>query len=373
MTVLIALVVIIAFMLLLEKMCERIWVGKIRVKVNFDKKEVNIGQELRIDELVVNRSRFYFPYIYLKYDINRNGEPLRSQSGVFSLLSRQKVTRHIPYHFDKRGRYDVGMTYIVFKGLFLRSTLEHMQEQRSRIIVYPKIKDVSDIPVYTFITEGDKEHNPRLYEDRLAFRDIREYTDTDDMSRINWNATAKSDELMVNTYEDMRRAAVRIVLELPDKYYEDSDRLLEENISIAASLYVEMLDKKIPVSVVSNGIDAYTKCDVYIQEKNSESYEKEALESFARMVAPKDVEDSGILINEDISSRTSIIFISQMGDVNKGLRGQVFELAQKGYRILWVVVATTRDEMSVDEARQKVCDFGLENYIKIFVWDKLTK
>ena len=210
MGLLLSLVVIIVIGKCLGRFYARKWWQGLKVKVQYDRPEAMQDTEIEILEVLVNTSRLYLPYIYLKYDVSRNGEPINSRSGVFSLLFKQKVTRHIAYRCRRRGCYDIGKAYVVFKGIFLEDTLEYKVPQRSRLIVYPKLVDVSGVPIYCFMTEGDNIHNPRILEDRLAFRDIREYTDTDAMNRINWLATARTDEFMVNTYDDMRRASVRI-------------------------------------------------------------------------------------------------------------------------------------------------------------------
>lgn len=369
MAVLLALIVIVIIGKCLERIYRKNWSKGLKVKVRYDRPEAMVDTEVKILEVLANTSKLYLPYIYLKYDITRNGEPINGRSGVFSLLYKQKVTRNIVHRCKRRGCYDIGRAYIVFKGMFLGDTLECQIPQRSRLIVYPKLLDVSEVPIYAFVTEGERVHYQRVLEDRLAFRDIREYTDMDPITRINWNATARADELMVNTYDDVRRSSVRIVMELPDSFYEESEYLQELNISIAASIYVEMLKNKVPVSFISNALDAYTKALVCLPERDDVGFEKEVLESFARIdVLAKDgVADTKL--EEGLTAQTTLILISQMGDLSKGLKSSVFELVEAGHRILWIVVASKRDTESVNEAWDKIRSYGWENRVEIYVWE----
>lgn len=368
MPVLLALGVIIIVGLLLEKIYEKSWSKGLKVRLNFDRKEAMQGDSIEILENVSNTSGLFLPFMHLKYDIKRNGEHYKNRSGVFSLSYRQKVTRHTGYICASRGCYDIGSTYLVYKGFLLRSTLEKTIPQRSKLVVYPKLVDVEDVPVYAFLTDGECKHNPRIIEDRLAFRDIRQYEDTDAMSRINWNATARSDDLMVNIYEDMRRAAVRLVMELPDDYYEEADKLQETAISVAASLYVRLLRDNVTVGFVSNGADAYTKEPVCLQERNDSDYEKEVLVSLARINGFVDSNTAEMYLLDAPVLHETIILISAMGDMSKGLKSHIFRMAQQGCKVLWIVLVSKRDTESLKEAKEKIQDYGLENRVVIYEW-----
>ena len=369
MSALLALGIIVLIGLGLEKLYEYNWRKGIRVKVKFSKNEAQVGDSIEIHEKLSNTKGIFLPFISLKYDVVKNGSVAKTRSGVFSLSYKQKVTRHIDYLCSQRGCYNIGSTYVVFKGFLLRQTLECTVPQCSKLVVYPKLTDVSQIPIYALLTEGDQIHNPRIIEDRLAFRDIREYVDTDSINRINWNATARTDELMVNTYDDCRRAAVRIVMELPDRYYEEAEVMQEEAISLASSIYVEMLRQGVPVSFASNGSDAYNGEVVSLPERSDAAYEKEVLESMARIGGLVDDDVALGAVSEDLPSHATVILISPVGDMCKGLKSQVMELATAGCKVLWVVMYSKRDTLALEEARKKIENYGLENRVLIYEWE----
>ncbi len=366
---LLVLGIILVVGLLLEKLYEHVWWKGLRVRIAFSKKEAQHGDQIELLEKISNTKGLFLPFIHVKYDIERNGTVDRNQSGVFSLSYKQKVIRHNQYYCSERGCYNIGNTYMMFKGFLVRQTLGCSVPQYSKLIVYPKLVDVSNVPIYAFLTEGERQYNPRIVEDRLAFRDIREYVDTDSMARINWNATARMDELMVNTYDDMRRATVRIIMELPDSYYEDANTMQEESISVAASIYVNMLRNNIPVSFVSNAKDAYTGVPMCLPERNDAAYEKDVLESFARVDGLVDNDEAEGYFAEGMVSQATFILISPVGDLSKGLKSQVLQLAQSGCKVLWIVMFSKRDTLSLEEAKEKIAFYGLEKRVCIYEWE----
>ena len=55
-----------------------------------------------------------------------------------------------------------------------------------------------------------------LYEDPFEFRGIRDYTITDPMNKINWKASARSGNLMVNLHDSHCFSRGNFILNLED-------------------------------------------------------------------------------------------------------------------------------------------------------------
>ena len=56
--------------------------------------------------------------------------------------------------------------------------------------------------------------NKFIFEDPFEFKGIRNYTTSDPMKKINWSASAKTGELMVNNYYDTTSRHVTIFLDV---------------------------------------------------------------------------------------------------------------------------------------------------------------
>jgi hypothetical protein len=92
----------------------------------------------------------------------------------------------------------------------------------------------------------------RLFPDPFAFSGIREYRRDDPMNRINWKASARTGELMVNQFDATTEYHVTILLDLDDPYILKHEALLEESIRITAGLAAQLIQAKMPVRVRSN-------------------------------------------------------------------------------------------------------------------------
>jgi hypothetical protein len=75
------------------------------------------------------------------------------------------------------------------------------------------------------------------------------------MNRINWKASARTGELMVNQFDSTTDYSVTIFLDLEDPYILKYEPLTEESVRIAASLAAYLISQRMQVRVVSNGVD----------------------------------------------------------------------------------------------------------------------
>ena len=105
---------------------------------------------------------------------------------------------------------------------------------------------------------GTVERNKYLYEDHFMFRGIREYQSYDSMNQVNWTATAKSGQLMVNQYNESTCQQVCILLNVEPEGMIPKEKLSEESISIAAGLAQMFIEQGIQVSLLSNARNGET-------------------------------------------------------------------------------------------------------------------
>ena len=92
----------------------------------------------------------------------------------------------------------------------------------------------------------------RLFEDPFAYASIREYTVTDPMKTINWKASARTGDLMVNTFESTHMEKVMIFLDVEDSGILKYEYLTEYAISVTASLSRNMIARGMEVGLYTN-------------------------------------------------------------------------------------------------------------------------
>ena len=78
------------------------------------------------------------------------------------------------------------------------------------------------------------------------------------MKYINWKATAKTGQLLVNLHESTLSQKVAVVLDLEGLGVQQADLLNEEAVRIACTLCVRLLEAGIKVSAYSNGLDVHS-------------------------------------------------------------------------------------------------------------------
>ena len=172
---------------------------------------------------------------------------------VFSLLGRERITRKYRLLGVKRGLYTISQADCHAVSLPLGRRLACDLDLRDSVYVYAGKTDIRGILSEITSIMGETESARRVFEDPFAFAQIREYMPSDPRKNVNWKATAKAGELMVNTYASSSALRVRIYLDVsadPGVLFSDSFR--ELGISMAASLIRSLVKAQRDASLVVN-------------------------------------------------------------------------------------------------------------------------
>jgi uncharacterized protein (DUF58 family) len=146
-----------------------------------------------------------------------------------------------------RGVYEVGPATANASDPLSLAELPARSGPVDRLVVYPTVEDLSGFP----ITRGQDpamnasrpEHNQRGGED---FYTMREYQRGDDLRRVHWPYSAKTEELMIRQLETPWQSRALIFLDVRPAVYESADAF-EKAVSGAASVMTHL---------VSSGFDA---------------------------------------------------------------------------------------------------------------------
>lgn len=255
-----------AVYMVLRKIYAALWYKNLTVRIDFSKKNAVCGETIELIETVTNKKRLPLPYINLKFQVNRafrfeDGEENSVVSDntyrndIFSLMMYQKVTRKIPIKCTKRGIYSIGRADMVSSGLFMNDINLVGTNQNANIVVFPKQinPELTDITFSKIM--GAVEKNTYLNPDIFEFRGIREYDTHDTMNMINWKASARTGQLMVNQYKETMCQSVCILANVEPEGMLKQELLSEITISMASGLVQYLISQKINVSLISNGVE----------------------------------------------------------------------------------------------------------------------
>lgn len=260
---------------LLQYVYKRFWAKNLTVDIAFDKAYTYMGTEAVITETVTNMKALPLACINMKFKIDKSLDFGNADSNsavsdntyrndIFALLYYQRVTRKIPVKCTKRGVYSIDDVQLVCNGIFMNDVLVAKYPADSMIIVYPAQTDVTRLQIPFSKVMGVIERNRHMFADNFMFRGIRQYETFDPMTNINWKASAKAGELMVNQYNESVSQQVCILLNLEPAGMIGYDKLSEESISIASGLSKLLIEQGVSVSIYSNGCDYKTDKNVKI-------------------------------------------------------------------------------------------------------------
>lgn len=264
-------IIIVAFLVhvFLNKIYAKLWKKDLEADVQFQKEPSMEGEKGYLTETISNRKWMFLPILQVGFQLHRNllfadGEnaSVSDQSykrDIFSVGSYQKITRTIPFYCSKRGYYELKNIELVTRDLLLTGKHYETLQKWDQLYVYPRLLNDKRLDISFQKIMGSILAKRNLYEDPFEFRGIREYQPMDPMNKINWKASARSDQWMVNLYGSTSAQEVMILLDVEDETIWKYDEIHEEGIRLAASYASRCVENGIPVGVLTNGRDVLTK------------------------------------------------------------------------------------------------------------------
>lgn len=255
------------------------WAHKLKVSLKFLDESVYAKDETKLIEVIENRKRLPVTVLEVGFHAkkelkffdtdNTNVSDYIYKRDIFSVLGWQKITREIHVLCMKRGYYEIQEVDLTSFSTLFDKRYGKTMEMDASVFVYPAKTNVKDIMVICESLCGNVQCRKHLYEDPFAFRSIREYTINDSMKTINWKASARTNELMVNTYDSAMTQKIMIFLDLEDSGILKHEDVIEESISIVTSVANKMIRQGMEVGFISNAFDSKQKREnLYLPIRN---------------------------------------------------------------------------------------------------------
>lgn len=217
-----------------------------RVEVNrrLGSATVHDGETTTVTLLLENQSRRAVGNISIEDDVNQLGvatfEVARLRKGESTTATYRVTCR-------PRGVYRVGPTMVSAADPLGLAETRLPTGPVDRIVVYPALEELSGFPIVRgqdpAMQASHPEHSRRGGED---FYTLREYQRGDDLRRVHWLSSAKTDELMIRQLETPWQSRALVLLDVRDASYESHDAF-EKAVSGAATIVTHL---------VSSGFDA---------------------------------------------------------------------------------------------------------------------
>ncbi len=199
---------------------------------------VHDGDSTTVTLLIENQSRRAIGNISIEDDVNQLGvatfEVARLRRGESTTATYRVTCR-------PRGVYRVGPTMVSASDPLGLAETRLPTGPVDRIVVYPALEDLSGFPIVRgqdpAMQASRPEHSRRGGED---FYTLREYQRGDDLRRVHWPSSAKTDELMIRQLETPWQSRALVLLDVRDASYESRDAF-EKAVSGAATIVTHLV------------------------------------------------------------------------------------------------------------------------------------
>lgn len=357
------------------------WHKNLMITLNFLQEFVYAGDQAEMTEQIENRKRLVLPVLEVAFHVdkklafhdceNTSVSDFTYKRDIFALLGNQRVTRKLTLNCTHRGYYRIDKSYLTAFSMLHRRRFSMEFPADTELYVYAARTNVSNILVTCERLMGSVQCAKRLFEDPFAYASIREYTLTDPMKTINWKASARTGELMVNTFESTHMEKVMIFLDVEDSGILKYEYLTEDSISVAASLAQKMIAKGMEVGLCTNIVsaaDMSASRNLYAQDTFTylaPASGRKQLSDMERLLAGHKADTKTLPLSNILDSLTNpeedcvLIFISKNALQNK----QAIEtFVGRKQQAVWVIPHPATETCDIHQAgnlclvRRKVYD-----------------
>lgn len=312
MVILLTLLAVFLLYILQALYYKKYWMAGLESEIFFQDRTVNEGNTSCLQEIITNRKALPLTTLQVKFSVSRNLKFEEAENtsttdnnyrnDIFSVMSYEKISRSLPFTATKRGYYQIWGLDLISYDLFHSDKSLVSRDIDTALYVLPKPVPFSELKIPFRKMMGTILTRRSSFEDPFEFRGIRPYQQYDPMKNVNWKASAKAGELMVNVHDYTASQQVTIFLNLADDSSWHYDRLFEGGIRLAASFAEMLLAEGIPVRLISNGIDSMTKKEFTLPAGAGTHHIRAVKEGLARLSdQSQNLTDLESIISDELS------------------------------------------------------------------------
>ncbi len=347
---------------------KKLWDRGLSVTLRFRDSYIYEGDTSMLQEVVVNDKLLPLPALEVRLSMSpylvftgdaKDNTGISDQTykrDVFSFLFHQQITRSLAFCGTRRGCYQIRQADVKSYDFFYRNCGYAAYPQDTVLYVYPAQVDSRRIDTICTAISGSVLVQNSLFPDPFEFCGIREYTPSDPMNRINWKASARMDQTMVNQFDSTTNLDLAIVFDLEDSRILKENALVEETIRIAASLTTRLIRQRMGVSLHSNAsIPDYS--GIYHKEVPAETGQIAQLNQQLACIDGTNASAVELLASITLTNEQLMVLISK--NTNDGVLAAVRTLADASHPVLWVIPRHPADDEALPEIP----------YVHTLVWE----
>jgi len=244
-------------------MYSRSALNKLDIQVSFSSPRATEGTRLVLTTVLTNSKWLPLPWVAVKLSVSRhllfadmeNAKITDNyyRNDLYNILMRQRITRRLSFTCSKRGYYSIPTVDLTAWDILMESKTAQMVEIGASLTVYPGTLSMPEIDNLCVQIYGNLKARNIMHPDPFSFRGIREYSPNDPLKAVNFKASAKAQELMVNLWEYTNSRQVILMYNLERHSVWHNEVLDEHTIKIVASLAGRLISENVPVRFITNG------------------------------------------------------------------------------------------------------------------------
>lgn len=324
------------------------WDQGLSLDLDFDDRYLEIGDKSGITETITNRKMLPLTTLHVKFSTARSLQFQENENAVvtdfyhrndpFSIMGNRKVVRKLSFTAKERGLFFISAVKLMAKDFLMSKTFALSVENQAYLYVFPE--KLSNIQLDTVLDGmlGDLTSRRSLFPDPFAFSGLRTYSVGDPRKSINWKATARCDDLMVNVYEHTAEQRVKILVCLEPNTMIRVHYIQEMCISIASTAASYFLDNRIPVMIRANGYDLLSGEVEWVDFGSSGEHRFTVDKYLARITESAGIDRFFEVLKQevtDVDSNTTYLIVSAYH--KKDLLNELDHMAEKGKNIYMIV------------------------------------
>ncbi|MGW6298831.1 DUF58 domain-containing protein [Peribacillus butanolivorans] len=223
-------------------------INNIIIERKFSKRECRAGDSVEIALTVTRKNRLPLLYLMVEEELPRELENRGMQRKTL-VFPGFRHTFSMTYTLDNLPRGEHTFQTIRFRtgdffGVFER---EATYSSPLKITVFPSYHELAYRDLERVFNQGQVGSTKKTQRDQSVVSGVREYQPGDQLSWINWKATARTSEIMTKEFEVQKNRDVFIMLDNQESLF------FEEAIVMTASFVHAMLKKGIEIGFASTG------------------------------------------------------------------------------------------------------------------------
>lgn len=223
-------------------------------RMEIEKNQAEIGEEIQIYSIVENRKRMTVPFLKINERFPKGFNIWDNRYALF-IMPNQRVRRGYKIIGGKRGLYTIEYVYLELGDFIGFKSKRQYMKVNKEIVILPEKVDLYKSLEPIGALNGNISVRRWILDDPLMTIGIREYTGNEPERFIHWPSSIKYNNIMVKNFDFTTDNSIIVVLNIETmkpSWQPIEEDIIERAISLTRAVMEECENLKIPYGFASN-------------------------------------------------------------------------------------------------------------------------